>query len=146
MYKIAAFIKICCVVSLLLSQGCVFSSDGTLLDGRDSDLYNRIGFPAGNRPADIATSNRNAKLANQGMKVVDDYYYRTPEPKSAPVKRAPQKRVLRVRYQPSSRYYNNPYSFKPPAQFPYFDSDQYYIPPRAEDNSENQSVTNNKLY
>ena len=146
MQKVAIFTKVYCVLILLFSQGCVFPSDGTLLDGRDADLYDRIGFPVGNRPVDISTNNRNAKLANQGMKVVDDYYYRTPEPKRPLVKSRPQKRVLRVRYRPSSRYYNNPYSFKPPAQFPYFDSDQYYIPPRAGDNSENQSVNNNKLY
>ena len=28
---------------------------------------------------------------------------------------------------PTSRFYNNPYAF--PAQYPYYDSDHYYVPP-----------------
>lgn len=131
---------------MTILQSCVYPSTGKNLDYRDSDIYNRIGFPAGSTPGDIQSNNDKAKLANSGVRVVDDYYYRVPEPKKPRVKRRPPKRVLRVKYEPSSRFYNNPYSFKPPAQFPYFDSDQYYTPPRGASNIEYQPKSNNKLY
>ena len=31
--------------------------------------------------------------------------------------------------QPASRYYNNPYAMPPQNQYPYYDGDQYYVPP-----------------
>lgn len=33
--------------------------------------------------------------------------------------------------QPGSRYYRNPYAFPPQGQYPYRDSDQYYVPVRG---------------
>ena len=32
-------------------------------------------------------------------------------------------------YPPASRYYSNPYAFPPANQYPYYDSDKYYVPP-----------------
>lgn len=132
---------------MIFLQSCVFPSASKNLDSRDVDIYNRIGFTAGNTPVDIQNNNDRAKRVNSGVRVVDDYYYRGPEPKKIRPKKRSSKRVLRVNYVPSSRYYNNPYSFKPPAQFPYFDSDQYYTPPQASRGVENQNnLNNNKLY
>lgn len=31
--------------------------------------------------------------------------------------------------QPASRYYSNPYAMPPQNQYPYYDGDQYYVPP-----------------
>ena len=32
-------------------------------------------------------------------------------------------------YPPASRYYSNPYAFPPQNHYPYYDADQYYVPP-----------------
>lgn len=32
-------------------------------------------------------------------------------------------------YPPASRAYSDPYSFQPQTQYPYYDSDHYYVPP-----------------
>lgn len=145
--KLIFILKFSFILTLLLIQSCVFPNYSKDLDARDDDLYNRVGFPSGNSPTDIGANNEKAKLANKGVVVVDDYYYRSPELKRAKPRPKRVKRVLRVRYEPSSRYYNNPYSFKPPAKFPYFDSDQYYIPPRASGEGEVPgNLNNNKLY
>ena len=34
-------------------------------------------------------------------------------------------------YPPASRYYSNPYAFPPQNNYPYYDSDQYYVPPKS---------------
>lgn len=87
-----------------------FPSAARNLDKRDSYLYNKTGF----RPE----------------KQTPDYYYRAPvqRPKSYPVTNSngPTKQ-----YPPASRYYKNPYSLKPPQQYPYYDSDEYYVPPQG---------------
>ncbi len=132
----------------MVATSC-FSNIGRNLDNRDSDLYNRIGYKPGSTPYDQRNANKKAKLINSGAKIVPDYYYRRAE-KRPPVRKVKKRKLVKtisVNYEPSSRFYNNPYSFKPPAQFPYFDSDQYYIPPRGASNIEYQPrPNNNKLY
>ncbi len=123
------------IILLLLS--CT-PNYGKNLDSRDDDLYNRVGYKPGSTPIDIRQQNDIAKMANEGgVRVVPDYYYRTADTNPARprrVKKSAKVPVKSVRYEPSSRYYNNPYSFKPPLNFPYFDSDQYYVPPTGYDN------------
>jgi hypothetical protein len=33
--------------------------------------------------------------------------------------------------QPASRYYKNPYTIQQQSQYPYYDGDQYYVPPTS---------------
>jgi hypothetical protein len=47
----------------------------------------------------------------------DGYYY------------APQQQPAYQYQQPASRYYSNPYAMPPQNQYPYYDGDQYYVPP-----------------
>ena len=75
---------------------------GRNLDDRDYDLYDKIGFKSGSQPRDIARKNREGKLSNSGVRIVEDYYYRKPEVKRLPPPKKPPKRVLRVKYEPSS--------------------------------------------
>lgn len=126
------FCKIVAILALMALFSC-FGSAGTNLDSRDEDLYSRIGYKPGNTPLDQEVANFNGTIQRRGVKIVPDYYYRGPDQKLAPrsAGRAPTNRMVSVKYKPSSRYYNNPYSFKPPANFPYFDSDQYYVPPQG---------------
>jgi hypothetical protein len=45
---------------------------------------------------------------------------------------APQPSYVNSPYQyqqPASRYYSNPYAMPPQNQYPYYDGDQYYVPP-----------------
>lgn len=49
----------------------------------------------------------------------DGYYY------SPPTYYAPQQQA------PASRYYSNPYAFPPQNSYPYYDGDQYYVPPSS---------------
>ena len=34
-------------------------------------------------------------------------------------------------YPPNSRYYSNPYALPPRGGYPYYDADQYYVPPNS---------------
>lgn len=124
--------KVIAIFALLALFSC-FGSVGRNLDDRDSDLYNRIGYQPGRTPLDQEVDNLNAKYKGQGVTVVPDYYYRGPDPSLTPrpTARTSPTRSISVRYKPSSRSYSNPYSFKPPENFPYFDSDQYYVPPQG---------------
>lgn len=62
------------------------------------------------------------------------YYYQQPQSYYPPV--AP--------YQPQggSRYYSNPYAIPPSSQYPYYDADQYYVPPTYYNNVERQQYGN----
>lgn len=144
------------LLAVLMILSCCTPNIGKNLDSRDDDLYNRVGFKPGSTPNDIRHNNDIARMANEGkVKVVPDFYYRAPDKR--PVRVKPSKKrsrppVQSLRYEPSSRYYNNPYSFKPPLNFPYFDSDQYYVPPTGYDNkgydqsSGQRNNNNNNLY
>lgn len=46
-------------------------------------------------------------------------------------------------YQPNSRTYNNPYNYPPRNYYPYYDFDQYYVPPTQYQNIENRSGFSN---
>ncbi len=69
------------------------------------------------------------------VKVAPDYYYRQqsaansgytqPAQNNAP----PSSQASPYGYVPNSRYYTNPYQFQAPMQYPYYDSDHYYVPP-----------------
>ncbi len=94
--------------------------------GKSYDLYEKVGFEKGMRPNEQDQQYQqyqqppmSAPQYNQGnapqVNVVPDYYYHQP--------------VYPQYGAPASRTYNNPYSFQPPAQYPYYDADQYYIPP-----------------
>lgn len=89
--------------------------------GDNYDLYDKVGFEKGTRPNEPQAQQYSQPIAapqhNQApqVNVVPDYYYR--------------QSVYPQHMAPASRAYNNPYSFQPPAQYPYYDSDQYYIPP-----------------
>ena len=52
----------------------------------------------------------------------DGYYYGNPNP-------YPQSYGNIYNAPPTSRQYNNPYSFPPQNQYPYYDGDHYYVPP-----------------
>ena len=41
-------------------------------------------------------------------------------------------------YPPASRYYSNPYASPPQNQYPYYDADQYYVPPTYYGTSDSQ--------
>jgi len=116
---IESFLLIFCAAFFLTS--CV---------GKSYDLYEKVGFEKGMRP------NEQGQVQGQGQQyqqqspmpypqynqanapqvnVVPDYYYHQP--------------IYPQYGAPGSRAYNNPYAFQPPAQYPYYDADQYYIPP-----------------
>ncbi len=95
------------------------------------------GYPQGN--AAPTMSNGGAPV-----KVVPDYYYQQQGGQqgyqAAPAqgqRRAVQQQRPNANYPqsrmqyspPNSRSYDNPYSFQPPAQYPYYDADSYYVPP-----------------
>jgi hypothetical protein len=44
--------------------------------------------------------------------------------------------------QGGSRYYSNPYAIPPSSRYPYYDSDQYYVPPTYYNNLEKQVYGN----
>ncbi|MES2677716.1 MAG: hypothetical protein V4612_05325 [Pseudomonadota bacterium] len=50
--------------------------------------------------------------------------------------------------QPASRYYSNPYAMPPQNQYPYYDGDQYYVPPTyyGGANRDNPSSSANQKY
>ncbi len=116
----------------MVLNSCSFSSKD--LTQRDANLYSTPGFE-GDRPIEGALSRLD--VARPGdYRVVPDYYYRSPPPQAV----VPQQRQQQASpYQPASgvypaasRFYTNPYALKPPAQYPYYDSDQYYTPPRGQ--------------
>ncbi len=47
---------------------------------------------------------------------------------------------------PSSRRYNNPYAFPPQNQYPYYDGDQYYVPPTYYGRSINDNSAINQKF
>jgi hypothetical protein len=49
----------------------------------------------------------------------DSYYYSQPYYSGG----------YQYQQQPASRTYNNPYAIPPQNQYPYYDGDQYYVPP-----------------
>ncbi len=53
----------------------------------------------------------------------DGYYYNAPQQQPA-YSNSPYQYQ-----QPASRYYSNPYAMPPQNQYPYYDGDQYYVPP-----------------
>ena len=65
-------------------------------------------------------------------------YYYQPQPVQsvAPVYYAPA---------PASRYYSNPYAFPPQGQYPYYDGDQYYVPPTNYGTSDNAPAFSQKF-
>ncbi len=98
-----------------------FPSGGYDLTGRDAHLYDNVGFEPGQRPNERPQSSQKAPVA-----ITADYYYRTAPRNSGSVvvPSAP------VEFAPASRFYSNPYSLKPPQNFPLYDSDHYYSPPK----------------
>ena len=126
--KIYSFYRLSLILTLLAPLSCIpnFSKN---LDKRDHSQYNRIGYRPGYGPGDV----KSVKSSNDArVRVTPDSYYRSADRK--PRRRVGKKKsrnVFSVPYEPSSRHYNNPYSFKPPLNFPYFDADQYYVPPKS---------------
>jgi hypothetical protein len=60
----------------------------------------------------------------------------SPQPPSQPLATAPDYYQYPPAYQPSgSKAYTNPYSSPPQNVYPYYDSDQYYIPPSNQRNA-----------
>jgi len=111
-------------------SSCVFPSAGRNLVPRDAVLYNNVGFSPGSRPGERPEVKKGA------AKIVPDYYYRTPPTASgARITRSRPKR-----FPPASRFYSNPYALKPPRNYPFYDSDHYYVPPKNSNNSENSAV------
>ncbi len=67
--------------------------------------------------------------ASQPVKTTPDYYYSQPYPQQ---QQSPQPQYYQQQQpmqQGGSRAYSNPYSFQPSPQYPYYESDQYYVPP-----------------
>ncbi len=128
--KIYSFYKLLLIIALL-TLSCCTSNISKSLDSRDKGLYNRIGYRPGYGPD--SGSGSLAKSSNDTrVRITPDSYYRSADRK--PTRRVVKKKsrnVFSVPYEPSSRHYNNPYSFKPPLNFPYFDADQYYVPPNG---------------
>lgn len=48
-------------------------------------------------------------------------------------------RSYQPQYQPNSRSYSNPYSYPTRNYYPYYDFDQYYVPPTQYQGNENYS-------
>ena len=121
----------------------VFSCKG------DDYLYDKVGFDAGERPVGIRPN------PSAPVKISPDYYYR-----QAPVQQpyyqqgyapAPQQQYQQqynpyqdVPYPtqavPRSRTYANPYAIPPSSQYPYYDADQYYVPPTYYGNEDPNAV------
>ncbi len=112
----------------LIACSCLAPS-GKNLDGRDSYLYDKVGYDPGTRP-------QNGGSSSPPVQVVPDYYYRTPPVVARPSAPMPPRNSFSQQYPPASRFYSNPYSFNPPVAFPFYDSDQYYVPPRNVSNGE----------
>lgn len=115
-------------LAYLIIFACIFSCHDNI------DVYNRPGFDVGTRPS---TGNP-SQVMPPNFAQPPAY---APMSQQAPVQAAPAFRPAPDYYyyqpyypqyqRPASRYYNNPYSFQPPAQYPYYDTDQYYVPPAA---------------
>lgn len=67
---------------------------------------------------------RNQRLAPAPYYQQNPYYYQNPPTVQPGYGGGYQ-------YPPASRYYQNPYAFPPQNQYPYYDSDQYYVPPSS---------------
>ncbi len=107
-----------CLFALILMSSC--SRQGY----SNNQLYNTPGFDPGTLP----------NAPNQGApirRVSPDYYYR--QPSYAPPQRyapPPQNSYYGGgNVTPGSRFYSNPYAIPPSTQYPYYDADQYYVPP-----------------
>ncbi len=73
-------------------------------------------------------SNENVNYRNSQRPAAAPYYQQSPYHYQVPPT------VQRgygggYQYPPASRYYSNPYAFPPQNHYPYYDSDQYYVPP-----------------
>lgn len=62
----------------------------------------------------------------------DGYYYSQPYYNGG----------YQYQYQPASRYYNNPYAVPPQNQYPYYDGDQYYVPPTSYGTNRDNAIPN----
>lgn len=118
---------------------------------KDPYLYDRPGFDKGTMP-NLPPSNDRGYV-----RVAPDYYYRQPQPVQQP-SYPPQQQYYQQQggypaqnpggyYQPytnqappSSRFYSNPYAIPPSNNYPYYDGDQYYVPPNAYQNIETQNT------
>lgn len=129
------------LVFIALINSCSIHSKD--LSKRDMNLYNTPGFEGG-RPIESIMSRPDPSIVKPvGARVAPDYYYRVPPPQqvstqSQPVSAASQNPRGGMQYPPASRFYSNPYALKPPPEYPYYDSDQYYTPPRGQGYSNDQ--------
>jgi hypothetical protein len=62
----------------------------------------------------------------------DGYYYSQPYYQGG----------YQYQQQPSSRHYSNPYAIAPQNQYPYYDGDQYYVPPTSYGSSRDNAIPN----
>ncbi len=101
----------------------------------DPYLYDRPGFDEGNSPAKKYRQNPEGPA-----RVAPDYYYRQPAyppqgyaPQQQPYYYPPQQQPYYAPQQPppGSRFYSNPYAIPPTSEYPYYDADQYYVPPTS---------------
>ena len=152
-----AYIQIHCLVSQAIFFGfLLFLTSCKSNPNLKSDpyLYDRPGFDRGMRP-----NVQNDK--NDYTKVVPDYYYRQPsypaqqqyyQPPGYPPQQNYQQQGYPAQYPtqapsyyyppqvpPGSRFYSNPYAIPPSNyNYPYYDGDQYYVPPTSYNGVEGQ--------
>ncbi len=91
-----------------------------------------------NSPRPVYTNPYQQQQQYQPQGLPQDGYYYSPK---SPYQSSPYQYQ-----QPASRYYSNPYAMPPQNQYPYYDGDQYYVPPtsygiRNQDNSPNSSAS-----
>ena len=99
---------------------------------KDPYLYDRPGFDADSRPVVLPNANAPSRMP-------PDYYSQQPAYYNAPApyyqqnQPQPAYRGSPSAYAPQqgygSRYYSNPYAMPQQGGSPYYDGDQYYIPP-----------------
>lgn len=94
----------------------------------DPYLYDRVGFDQDGRP--VVAPNPNAPV-----RVTPDYYYRQPTYPSYYQAQPYRQNAYQGDYG-GSRYYSNPYAMPPQQNYPYYDGDQYYVPPTYYNNAE----------
>ena len=107
------------ILFIILIAGC---------SSKDPYLYDRAGFDPDGRP--VVAPNPSTPV-----RVTPDYYYRQP---AYPNYYQPQPYTQNP-YQGNyggSRYYSNPYAIPSQQSYPYYDGDQYYVPPTYYNNAE----------
>lgn len=111
--------------AILFVLSIIFISSCSGSRYENGQLYNTPGFDPGTLP--------NApKPSSPVRRVAPDYYYRQRAynpPQQQQYGSPPPSPYYGGNVAPGSRFYSNPYAIPPTTQYPYYDADQYYVPP-----------------